>query len=75
MVQKLARWLWFTVTVVNVDDDPALAARFEYQVPVVAIGEEVLGHAPLEESALRKALAYALAPGGAAALRERESRL
>lgn len=54
----LARELDFVVEEVDIDADPALAARFNAKVPVLAVGEEPLCCHFIDETALRDALAH-----------------
>ena len=59
-LERLAPVLDFDVTVLDVDADPALAARYGERVPVVAFGAEEIIAAPFEPPALRVAIARAL---------------
>jgi hypothetical protein len=52
--------LQFTLVERNVDDDPALVALYNDIVPVIAVGEQVVAHAPIDFAGLRDALAAAL---------------
>lgn len=57
LLDRLADSLPFRWTPVDVDRDPALRARFDALLPVIALGEEVLVAAPLSEPVVRAALA------------------
>ena len=57
LLDRLADSLRFRWTPVDVDRDPALRARFDSLLPVIALGEEVLATAPLSEPVVRAALA------------------
>ncbi len=46
----------FTLREIDIDRDPALAARFHAEVPVLALGERILCRHFLDEDALRDAL-------------------
>jgi len=52
--------LGFTLIERDVDDDPALVARYNDIVPVIAVGDEIVAHAPIDFANLRDALAAAL---------------
>ena len=41
-------------------DDPALVERYNDVVPVIAVGDHVVAHAPIDFTTLREALASAL---------------
>ena len=52
--------LQFTLVSRNVDDDPALIARYNDIVPVIAVDDQIVAHAPIDFANLREALAAAL---------------
>lgn len=52
--------LQFTLIERYVDDDPALIARYNDIVPVIAVGDDVVAHAPIDFANLREMLAAAL---------------
>ena len=52
--------LQFTLIERCVDDDPALIARYNDIVPVIAVGDDVVAHAPIDFANLREMLAAAL---------------
>ena len=52
--------LQFTLVSRNVDDDPALIERYNHIVPVIAVGDHVVAHAPIDFATLRDSLASAL---------------
>ena len=57
MLQALARLqpvLGFEITVLDVDDDPALATRYGDRVPVLLAGDKELCCHFLEEDSLRE---------------------
>jgi len=56
-LEELAQQMGFTYQAVDVDADPALAARYGKLVPVLALGEEVLCHYFLDPEVLRRRLA------------------
>ena len=52
--------LQFTLVSRNVDDDPALVERYNDLVPVIAVGDQVVAHAPIDFANLREVLSAAL---------------
>ena len=68
LLARLAARLGFRIAPQDVDADPALAQRFGFSVPVVAVGERIVAAAPLEAATLEAALRRALAapPSGSA---------
>ena len=52
--------LQFTLVSRNVDDDPALVERCNDIVPVIAVGDQIVAHAPIDFATLRETLAIAL---------------
>ena len=52
--------LQFTIVSRYVDDDPALVKRYNDIVPVIAVGDEIVAHAPIDFTTLRDRLAAAL---------------
>lgn len=60
LLDRLADSLRFRWMPVDVDRDPALRARFDALLPVIALGEKVLAAAPLSELVVRAALVRAL---------------
>jgi glutaredoxin len=48
--------LRFTLRELDIDDDADLRERYNDVVPVVAVGEHVIAHAPVDPAALRKSL-------------------
>jgi thioredoxin reductase (NADPH) len=56
-LRELARSHPFELTVLDVDADPALEARFDELVPVLMHGEEELARYRLDIEALRRWLA------------------
>ena len=71
LLARLAPALGFRIRSVNVDDDPALAARYGSLVPVVAVAGRVVARAPIEQRALRRVLTVALRAEGAGAEADR----
>jgi glutaredoxin len=57
----LSRELHFSIVERDIDGDAGLRARYNDVVPVIAIGDTVIAHAPIDLAALRGALASALA--------------
>ena len=55
--------LAFTLISRNVDADPALVQRYNDIVPVIAVGDSIVAHAPIDFAILRDALAAALGEG------------
>ncbi len=49
----------FTVQKIDIDQDEALHARFNEDVPVLALGDEIICKHFLSESRIREALRYA----------------
>lgn len=60
LLRALSDGLRFQLVEVDVDLDPALRARYDDLVPVVAIGDQTIAQAPINEPELRKALTAAL---------------
>ena len=60
-LRALGRDLSFAITELDIDADPALREQYNDIVPVVAIGERIIAHAPIAPGALRTALESALA--------------
>jgi glutaredoxin len=60
LLRPLSRTLAFSIVERDVDSDPALADRFNDVIPVVAVGESIVAHAPVDTEELRVALAKAL---------------
>ena len=52
--------LRFTIVSRNVDDDAALVERYNDIVPVIAVGDQIVAHAPIDFATLRESLAAAL---------------
>lgn len=52
--------LQFTIVSRCVDDDPALLARYNDLVPVIAVGDAIVAQAPIDFTTLRDRLAAAL---------------
>ncbi len=50
--------LGFSFVLVDIDADPVLKARFNADVPVVALGEQILFRYFLDEAILRQALQH-----------------
>jgi len=59
-LHRLRDELRFTLTELNIDDDPALRAQYNDIVPVVTAGGRIIAHAPIDLGALRDMLAAAL---------------
>lgn len=59
-LRRLAPRLRFEIESVNIEQDDALLARFLIEIPVVAVGGEVLLKAPIWPAALEDTLAAAL---------------
>lgn len=56
LLDCLAANLGFTVEAVDIDADPELRSRYNYAVPVVAVGNEELARAPIRPAALEGSL-------------------
>ena len=59
-LRSLRDELWFTLTEVDIDADVALRDLYNDVVPVVAVGDQIVAHAPIEPCELRELLAAAL---------------
>ena len=59
-MERLAPVLDFDFHALDIDADPALAARYTDRVPVVALADHEIIAAPFQMPALRVALAHAL---------------
>jgi len=60
MLRHLSRDLRFTITTVDIDDDPQALADYNDVIPVIAVGGRIVSQAPVDEDALREALSAAL---------------
>ena len=56
LLDALAGRLGFSIEAVDIDGDRELRARYNYAVPVVAVGGEEVGRAPIRAAALETAL-------------------
>ncbi|MCY3603752.1 MAG: glutaredoxin family protein [Chloroflexi bacterium] len=56
LLDELAERLGFAIEAVDIDADRELRARYNYAVPVVAVGGEEIARAPIRASALEAAL-------------------
>jgi len=61
ILAPLARRLGFVVRPVNIETDDALLERFMFEIPVVALGQQVIARAPIRAGFLEDALVEALA--------------
>jgi len=59
-LHRLRDELRFTLHERDIDEDASLAAQYNDIVPVVAVGESVIAHAPVDPAALRRSLIDAL---------------
>jgi hypothetical protein len=59
-LRRLRADLAFDLREVDIDADEALRAEYNDVVPVVAVGERVIAHAPIDAESLRGDLAAAL---------------
>ena len=55
-LRHLSSELRFTLVERDIDGDPELRARYNDVIPVVAIGETVIAHAPIDPGELRAGL-------------------
>ncbi len=60
-LRSLGRELQFDIRELDIDADPLLCEQYDQIVPVVAVGERVIAHAPIAPGELRSAIAEALA--------------
>lgn len=60
-LRRLRVDLNFTLTELDIDADTSLRAQYNDVVPVVAIGDHIIAHAPIDHAALRADLNAALA--------------
>ncbi len=56
LLDALAERLGFSIEAVDIDGDRELRARYNYAVPVVVVGGEEVGRAPIRAAALESAL-------------------
>lgn len=56
LLDTLAERLGFAIEPVDIDADRELRARYNYAVPVIAVGGEEVARAPIRTSALEAAL-------------------
>ena len=56
LLEALAEDLGFAIEAVDIDDDPELRGRYNYAVPVIAVGGEEVARAPIRAAALEAAL-------------------
>ncbi|MCY3881822.1 MAG: glutaredoxin family protein [Chloroflexi bacterium] len=56
LLDRLAANLGFTVEAVDIDADPELRSRYNYAVPVIAVGSEEIARAPVRAAALETSL-------------------
>jgi hypothetical protein len=59
-LRDLARDLPFVIVERDIDADPDLAARYGDLVPVIAVGDTEIAHAPIDAAELAPILAWAL---------------
>lgn len=52
LLRRLQRSIRFETDVVYIDDDPVLFRRYRHRVPVVAVDDDEVAPAPLEEAHL-----------------------
>lgn len=55
-LEPLALELGFTITQIDIDEDPVLHRRFNEKIPVLMIGDDVVCCHFLDEKSLRQAL-------------------
>jgi glutaredoxin len=55
-LRRLRDELRFELRELDIDEDADLRERYNDVVPVVAVGERVIAHAPIDAAALRKSL-------------------
>lgn len=55
-LSPLADELGFTVTFVDIDEDPVLSRRFNEKIPVLMVGDDVVCCHFLDEQSLKQAL-------------------
>lgn len=56
LLDRLGARLGFAIEAVDIDADPELRGRYNYAVPVVAVGSEEVARAPIRPAALEAAL-------------------
>lgn len=61
MLEALAARLPFAIEAIDIDADPALRARYDEAVPVVAVGSREVARAPIRAATLEAALRDAFA--------------
>lgn len=65
-LRGLARDLPFAIVERDIDGDPELRARYDEIVPVIAVGDTEIAHAPIDTAELGPLLAWALGEAPAA---------
>lgn len=65
MLRKLGRRIAVRVTLVDIDSDPELQARYFLEIPVVLVDGREIARAPIRETALEDALRDAREARGA----------
>lgn len=60
MLRHLSRDFRFTVTAIDIDEEPHALADYNDVIPVIAVGGRIVSQAPVDEDALREALSAAL---------------
>ena len=61
MLQRISRKLALQVSLVDIDSDPALQARYFLEIPVVVVGGREVARAPISERPLEAELRAAAA--------------
>ncbi len=59
-LRDLARDLPFTIVERDIDDDPELQSRYNDVIPVIAVGDTEIAHAPIDPTEIGPLLAWAL---------------
>jgi hypothetical protein len=59
-LRDLARDLPFEIIELDIDDDPELQSRYADVIPVIAVGDTEIAHAPIDPAELGPLLAWAL---------------
>ena len=59
-LRALSNEMTFTIVERDIDDDPELCARYDEIVPVIAVDDTDIAHAPIDFEELRGVLVWAL---------------
>lgn len=64
-LRALSGEMQFTIVERDIDEDAGLRARYDEIIPVIAVGDIDIAHAPIDPGELRAVLEWALGSGAA----------